>query len=55
MFTRIALATTLLAAVSTADAKPRTVVILDFDGPRELVDISNAAVREALSDYDLVS
>ena len=56
MFTRIALATALLAAVSTtADAKPRTVVILDFDGPRELVDISNAAVREALSDYDLVS
>ncbi|MCW5801078.1 MAG: hypothetical protein KIT31_01600 [Deltaproteobacteria bacterium] len=54
--TRLALAaTTLLAAVSTAEAKPRRVVITDIDGPRALVDASNAALREALADYDLVA
>ena len=44
------------AAAATADAKPRTIVVLDFDGPRALADASRSAVLNVLGDqYDFVS
>lgn len=54
---RIALtAAALCAASTTADAKPRRVVILDFDGPRTLADTGRSAVVEVLGEqYDIVA
>lgn len=53
---RLALsAAALCAAVSTADAKPRRIVILDFDGPRQLADSGRSSVLTALQQYDVVA
>jgi hypothetical protein len=54
---RLALsAAALCAAVSSADAKPRRVVILDFDGPRQLADSGRSSVLTALGQqYDVVA
>jgi hypothetical protein len=54
---RLALtAAALCAAASTADARPRRVVILDFDGPRQLADLGRSSVLSALGDqYDVVA
>lgn len=55
---RIALAAAALCAAGTtsADAKPRRVVILDFDGPRALADNGRAAVVDLLGEqYDVVA
>ncbi|MGE0872120.1 MAG: hypothetical protein AB7P03_26415, partial [Kofleriaceae bacterium] len=55
------LTTTLLAAAAlctatSADAKPRRVVVLDFDGPRALADSGRDAVVSMLGEqYDLVN
>ncbi|HSD86631.1 MAG TPA: hypothetical protein VLB44_03925 [Kofleriaceae bacterium] len=48
-------ASTLLAA-HAADAKPRRVVVLDFDGPRQLADNGRSAVMSVLGDqYNIVA
>jgi hypothetical protein len=54
---RLALiAAALCAAAATAAAKPRRVVILDFDGPRQLADAGRSSVMTALgSSYDVVA
>lgn len=54
---RIALAATALcSAAATADAKPRRVVILDFDGPRGLADTGHDAVVALLGEsYDVIA
>lgn len=54
---RIALtAAALCAAASTADARPRRLVVLDFDGPRQLADRGRGSVLSALGDqYDVVA
>jgi hypothetical protein len=54
---RVALtAAALCAAASTADARPRRVVILDFDGPRQLADAGRSSVLSVLGDqYDVVA
>lgn len=58
---RIALSAAALCAAGSlsgtaADAKPRRVVILDFDGPRKLADTSRSAVLDLVDDeYDIVS
>jgi len=54
---RFALAATVLcSAAATADAKPRRVVILDFDGPRGLADTGHDAVVALLGEsYDVIS
>ncbi len=54
---RLALtATALCSAAATADAKPRRVVILDFDGPRGLADTGHDAVVALLGEsYDVVA
>ena len=55
---RIALAAAALCAAGTtsADAKPRRVVILDFDGPRTLADHGRTAVVNLLGEqYDVVA
>ena len=55
---RIALtaAALLSASAATADAKPRRVVILDFDGPRGLADSGREAVVTLLGEqYDVVA
>lgn len=54
---RIALAAAALcAAGSTADAKPRRVVVLDFDGPRALADNGRSAIVNLLGEqYDVVA
>jgi hypothetical protein len=53
---RFALVAGLLFAASGADAKPRRVAILDFDGPRTLADSGRAAVVGVLADaYDVVA
>jgi hypothetical protein len=54
---RLALtAAALCAAVPTADARPRRVVVLDFDGPRQLADVGRSSVLAALGNqYDMVS
>ena len=41
-------AAALCAAVPTADARPRRVVVLDFDGPRQLADTGRSLVLAAL-------
>ena len=39
-----------------ADAKPRRIVVLDFDGPRSLADIGRSTVMSLLGDqYDVVA
>jgi hypothetical protein len=49
-------AAALCAAASTADAKPKRVVILDFDGPRQLADVGRSSVMSVLGEqYDVVS
>jgi hypothetical protein len=49
-------AAALCAAASTADAKPKRVVILDFDGPRQLADAGRSSVMAVLGEqYDVVS
>lgn len=55
---RIALTAAALCAAGTTavDAKPRRVVILDFDGPRTLADNGRVAVVNVLGEqYDVVS
>jgi hypothetical protein len=54
---RLALTTAVLcAAASTADARPRRVVILDFDGPRQLADTGRSTVLSVLGEqYDVVA
>jgi hypothetical protein len=55
---RIALTAAALCAAGTtiADAKPRRVVILDFDGPRTLADNGRSAVVSLLGEqYDVVA
>lgn len=55
---RIALTAAALcsASAATADAKPRRVVILDFDGPRGLADSGREAVVTLLGEqYDVVA
>ena len=43
-------------AASTVDAKPRKVVVLDFDGPRALADTGRSNVMSLLGDqYDVVA
>jgi hypothetical protein len=45
-----------LLAASAADAKPRRVVVLDFDGPRQLADNGRSAVMSVLGDqYNIVA
>ena len=52
---RIAIAAAALCA-SSAEAKPRRVVITDFDGPRKLADSGHAAVVTVLgNEYDIVA
>ena len=49
-------AAALCAAASTADAKPRRLVILDFDGPRQLADSGRSSVLSVLGEqYDVVA
>src|SRR5215510_15533509 len=49
-------AAALCAAAPTADARPRRVVVLDFDGPRQLADAGKSSVLSALGDqYDVVA
>ena len=46
----------LSSAAATAEAKPRRVVILDFDGPRGLADTGREAVVTLLGEtYDVVA
>ena len=46
----------LCAAASTADARPRRVVVLDFDGPRQLADTGRSTVLSVLGEqYDVVA
>lgn len=54
---RIALtAAAVLAAATSAEARPRRVVILDFDGPRRLADAGRSSVLSVLGDsYDVVA
>jgi hypothetical protein len=45
-----------LASAASANAKPRRIVILDFEGPRLLADQGRSAVVQVLNDtYDVVS
>jgi hypothetical protein len=45
-----------LAVAATADAKPRRVVVLDFDGPRSLADTGRSTVMSLLGDqYDVIA
>jgi hypothetical protein len=47
---------TLAALTATADAKPRRLVVLDFDGPRSLADTGRDAVVQVLGEqYDVVA
>jgi hypothetical protein len=52
-----ALITALLcAAPSAADARPRRLVVLDFDGPRQLADTGRSSVLSVLGEqYDVVA
>ena len=54
---RLALtAAALCAAVPTADARPRRIVVLDFDGPRQLADSGRSSVLSVLGDqYDVIA
>ena len=41
---------------ASADAKPRRVVVLDFDGPRTLADLGRSSVMSLLGDqYDVIA
>lgn len=54
-FSHFAFAATVLVA-SVAEAKPRRVVVLDFDGPRQLADSGRSAVMSVLGDqYNIVA
>lgn len=45
-----------LLAADDADAKPRRVVVLDFDGPRQLADTGRSAVMSVLGEqYNIVA
>jgi hypothetical protein len=49
-------AAALCGAATSADAKPRRVVILDFDGPRGLADAGRSEVQDILGEqYDVVA
>jgi len=49
-------AAALCGAATSADAKPRRVVILDFDGPRSLADAGRTEVQKILGEqYDVVA
>ncbi len=49
-------AAALCAAGSIAEARPRRLVILDFDGPRQLADSGRSSVMTALGEqYDVVA
>jgi hypothetical protein len=49
-------AAALCAGASTADARPRSVVVLDFDGPRKLADSGHEAVLKYVGGkYDVVN
>src|SRR4051794_36480736 len=54
---RLALtAAALVAATGAAEAKPRRVVVLDFDGPHQLADSTRSTVVALLGEqYDVVS
>ena len=53
---QVAIIASLLAASATAEAKPRRVVVLDFDGPRVLADVGRSSVMSLLGDqYDVVA
>jgi hypothetical protein len=52
---RFALIAAVVCAGSTADAKPRRLVIVDFDGPRQLADAGRSAVLSVLGEYDIVA
>jgi hypothetical protein len=55
IYCRLALAAVLCAA-SSADAKPRRVVVLDFDGQRTFADVGRNTVMSLLGDqYDVVA
>lgn len=46
----------LLASATAAEAKPRRVVVLDFDGPRVLADTGRSTVMSLLGDqYDVIA
>lgn len=54
-FSHFAFAATVLVA-SAVEAKPRGVVVLDFDGPRQLADSGRSAVMSVLGDqYNIVA
>src|SRR5690349_17775154 len=49
-------AAALVGAAATANAKPRRVVVLDFDGPRSLADTGRTAIVSLLGEqYDIVT
>lgn len=49
-------AAALVAAARTAEARPRRVVVVDFDGPRQLADTGRSSVLSVLSgQYEVVS
>ncbi len=53
---QLALAAATMLAASTADAKPRRVVVLEFDGPRQLADTGRSAVMSVLGEqYNIVA
>ncbi len=53
---RFAILAGVLFGTATADAKPRRVVILDFDGPRSLADAGRSEVQKILGEqYDVVA
>jgi hypothetical protein len=53
---RLSIVATALLCAGIADAKPRRVAILDFDGPRTLADSGRAAVVASVADtYDVVA
>jgi hypothetical protein len=53
---QIIIAALLAATAASADAKPRRVAILDFEGPRLLADQGRSTVVQVLNDsYDVVS
>ncbi len=50
------IAAVLAASAASADAKPRRIAILDFEGPRSLADQGRSTVVQVLNDsYDVVS
>ena len=55
-FRLIFVTATLVAATATADAKPRRVVVLEFDGPKPFVDSGRTAVVNLVGQqYDVVA